>query len=507
MLRWQLEYHVSTERWLDYLKPPLQHYRGAGRQLVTKLTVSHPVQDARDAENYVLRMQWIDERMREAIADSAQRAAAGLVMPAFIIDASIAQLQAFVSIPAAENPLVTTLGSKSEGIPGLAPQRKSELLTRARKIVEHDIYPAWHAAIAQLRRERKQASDLAGVSRLRDGEAFYQHRLGYYTSGSLSPEQVHRIGLAEVQRVSAEMLRLFDQIGIKEGSLVERIALLRARLAFPDTASGRAAMMAELDAHLADARRLAPELFDTMPRAEVVIQPHPEFLWATAAASYKVPAQDGSRPGIFQMPLRAERLTRFSTRSLVFHETIPGHHFQLALLAENPDLPRFMQVRAFGSVPASSEGWALYAERLAAESGWFDGDIEGLIGQLEAQLRRAKRLVVDTGLHSMGWTRQQAIDYGFSPSEVDRYVIRPGQACAYMIGQLKVLELREQAREALGERFSLRQFHNVVLGAGVVPLPILERAVQDYVKAQSQGTSTGAPWTVSDRAATVTRQE
>ncbi len=296
---------------------------------------------------------------------------------------------------------------------------------------------------------------------------------------------MHKIGLAQVKRISAEMLRLFDEIGIEEGSLEERTTVLRERLSYPDSADGRTAMMADLDFHLADAKRLAPGLFDRVPKAEVVIQPFPEFLWETAAASYKVPPQDGSRPGIFQMPLRAERLTQFSTRSLVFHETIPGHHFQLALLTENPSLPRFMQIRAFGSTSANSEGWALYAERLAAESGWFEGDVEGYLGQLHAQLRRARRLVVDTGLHSMGWTRQQAIDYGFSPSEVNRYVIWPGQACAYMIGQLKVLELRDRAREALGERFSLRQFHNVVLGAGVVPLSILEQVVNDYIAAQS----------------------
>jgi uncharacterized protein (DUF885 family) len=485
VLRWQLERHVSTERWLDYLKPPLQHYRGAGRQLVTKLTVSHPFIDADDVENYVLRMQWIDDRMREATADSARRAEQGVVMPDFIIDASIAQLQVFVATPAGENPLVTALARKSEGIPGLGPLRRRELLEQATEIVERDIYPAWHAAIAQLQRDRKRATSSAGVSRFKDGVAFYQHRLAYYTSGSLTPDQVHEIGLAEVERISARMLALFEEIGIQEGSIQARVEVLRERLAFSDTPEGRKAMMAELNIHLADARRLAPGLFDQLPRADVVIQPHPEFLWPTAAASYKAPSQDGSRPGIFQMPLRADRLTRFAARSLVFHETIPGHHFQLALLAENPDLPRFLQIRAFGSVAASSEGWALYAEHLAAESGWFEGDPEGLIGQLQAQLFRAKRLVVDTGLHTKGWTRQQAIDYGFSPSEVERYVVRPGQACAYMLGQLQILALRERAREALGDRFSLRQFHDVVLGAGVVPLFMLERVVENYIAARS----------------------
>ena len=172
---------------------------------------------------------------------------------------------------------------------------------------------------------------------------------------------------------------------------------------------------------------------------------------------------------------------RYEKRSLVYHETVPGHHFQLALIAENQELPRFMQVRAFGGISAITEGWALYAERLAAESDWYDGDIEGRLGYLDSMLFRARRLVVDTGLHAMRWTRQQAIDYGIPPSEVDRYVVNPGQACAYMLGQLKIVELREKARAALGDRFSIREFHNVVLGAGVAPLTMLEQVVDEYI--------------------------
>ena len=183
------------------------------------------------------------------------------------------------------------------------------------------------------------------------------------------------------------------------------------------------------------------------------------------------------------MPLRPSRLTEFSLRSLVYHETVPGHHFQIALGIENPDLPAFRRIRALGGISASAEGWALYAERVAAEAGWYDDDPEGRIGQLNSALFRARRLVVDTGLHAMGWTRQQAIDFGIEASEVERYVVFPGQACSYMIGQLEIVELREKAREALGDRFSIREFHNVVLGVGVVPLTVLEQEVDAYIAA------------------------
>ncbi len=185
------------------------------------------------------------------------------------------------------------------------------------------------------------------------------------------------------------------------------------------------------------------------------------------------------------MPLRPNRLTEFRLRTLVYHETVPGHHFQLALAAENTDLPAFRRIGAFGFITASGEGWALYAERFAAEDGWYEGDPAGLLGQLGSALFRARRLVVDTGLHSLGWTREQAVDFGIEPNEVDRYVVYPGQACSYMIGQLKIVELRERAREALGDRFSTHEYHNVVLGLGVVPLTILEQEVDAYIAAQA----------------------
>jgi uncharacterized protein (DUF885 family) len=222
-------------------------------------------------------------------------------------------------------------------------------------------------------------------------------------------------------------------------------------------------------------------LFDKTPRAPVEARPFPKFRESNAAANYTVPARDGSRPGIFQIPLRPSYLTKFGTRSLVYHETVPGHHFQLALELENDANPRFRQIRAFGGISALSEGWALYAERLAAETGWYEGDPEGLLGQMNDALFRARRLVVDTGLHTKGWTRQQAIDYGIEASEVERYVVNPGQACAYMIGQLKLVELRGKARDALGAKFSDKAFHNAVLGMGTAPLTMIEEQVDRYI--------------------------
>jgi len=286
--------------------------------------------------------------------------------------------------------------------------------------------------------------------------------------------------------IPKEMDAVLRRIGRTEGSVKERTAKLSVDLRYPNPTSeeSRAQIMRDIDGIIRDAEKRASLLFDVRPKSPVIARPFPSFREANAAANYNSPAPDGSRPGTFQYPRRLDRMTKFSLRSVVYHETVPGHHFQIALQVENKDLPRFRQIGAFGGISALSEGWGLYAERLAAESGWYDGDPEGLLGQLDDELFRARRLVVDTGLHAMHWTRQQAIDYGIEASEVERYTVYPGQACSYMIGELKILELRDKAKQALGDKFSLQQFHNVVLATGTVPLELLERQVDTYLRSE-----------------------
>lgn len=244
--------------------------------------------------------------------------------------------------------------------------------------------------------------------------------------------------------------------------------------------------MRDIEGILRDAEKRAALLFDLRPKAPVVARAFPAFRENNAAANYNAPSPDGSRPGTFQYPRRLSRMTKFGLRSLVYHETVPGHHFQIAFEMENKALPRFRQIRAFGGISALGEGWGLYAEHLAAESGWYEGDTEGHLGQLSDELFRARRLVVDTGLHAKRWTRQQGIDYGIEPSEVERYAVFPGQACSYMIGELKIIELRERARKALGSRFSVREYHNQVLQTGTVPLNVLERQIDAWIASEQK---------------------
>jgi uncharacterized protein (DUF885 family) len=441
----------------------------------------HPVRTERDARNYLARLGDVDERMAEASEEAARLVAKGIRPPRFILRSTISQMQQFVGTPAARNPLVATFVERMNSAQGLTAAQRQQLSDQAAKVVESEVYPAWRKAIALLEAQLTAATDDAGLWRYKDGAAVYAHRLKQFTTTNMTAAEIHELGLREVRRIEGDMDAILRKLGRAEGSVKDRMQKLAADLSYPNTSDGRARIMADIDTMIRDADKRSNALFDLRPKSPVIAQPYPEFRWASAAASYTAPPLDGSRPGIFQMPLRPSSLTKASLRTLVYHETIPGHHFQVAFGVENGQLPKFRQVRALGGISAISEGWALYAERMVAQEGWYDGDLEGLLGQLDDELFRARRLVVDTGLHAMRWTRQQAIDYGIEPSEVERYVVNPGQACSYKIGQLEIFRLRDKARTALGQRYDIKEFHNVVLSAGSVPLTLLERLVDSYI--------------------------
>jgi uncharacterized protein (DUF885 family) len=484
LMQWQLEVVVEGQKYEDYAFP-LDQFQGANIELVNTLTVVHPLNTEKDAVTYVTRLGEVEKRMDEATAEARELGAKGLIPPRFIVRTTIAQLRQFISTPPAQNPYVTAFWDRMTASGAIPQARREELRAAATTITADEIYPAWKKAIAVLEPLVAKTTDDAGLWRLKGGDAAYAYNLRRFTTTTLTPDEIHQIGLREVARLEKEMDATFRKIGRTTGTVKERIAQLEKDLAYPLTEAGRMQIMADVNGMITDAQKRSMLLFDRVPRAPVVARPYPAFRENTAAASYNGPARDGSRPGTFQIPLRPSNMTKFSLRSLVYHETVPGHHFQIALELENETAPRFRQIRALGGIPALSEGWGLYAERLAAESGWYDNDPEGYLGYLDSILFRARRLVVDTGLHAKKWTRQQAIDYGIEPSEVDRYVVYPGQACAYMIGQLKIVELRDKAQTALGNRFSPKAFHNVVLMTGTVPLPLLERQVEAYITAGS----------------------
>jgi uncharacterized protein (DUF885 family) len=484
LMEWQLDEVVREEPFLDYAFP-LQQMSGANVGLVETMTVRHPLLTERDAENYVAALGQVRARMEEAIDEARRLESNNIIPPKFILQATVKQMRGFADPSPGQNPFVTTLDEKMAGIPALPEAKRQQLRAEAEKVVGENIYPAWKKAIALLEAQSAKATDDAGLWRLKGGADAYAYFLHRFTTTNLTAAEIHEIGLQHVAQIESQMDVLLRRLGRGDGSVKDRAEKLKLDMQYPNPASeeSRAQIMRDIDAILADAQKRAALLFDLRPKSPVVARPFPRFREANAAANYNAPAPDGSRPGTFQYPRRIANMTKFGLRSIVYHETVPGHHFQVALQVEDKDLPRFRQIRAFGGISAMSEGWGLYAERLAAESGWYGDDVEGLLGQLYHEVFRARRLVVDTGLHAMKWTRQQGIDYGIEASEVERYAVFPGQACSYMIGELKIIELREKAKKALGDKFSLREYHNTVLRTGTVPLDLLERQVDAYIGA------------------------
>jgi uncharacterized protein (DUF885 family) len=345
------------------------------------------------------------------------------------------------------------------------------------------------AALTALRPQA--ASQSAGVGRLPGGAAYYAAMLRLMTTTDYSPEKVHALGLAEVARISAEMDTGLKAQGLPGGSVGERMTALSRdpRFLLPNDDDGRRQALERYQRILDDMSARLPKYFRTVPRQRLTVERVPVAQEkGSSGAYYQQAAMDGSRPGTFFANLRDLHETpTWSMNTLAFHEGVPGHHLQISTALGLEGLPLIRQQTLY---TAYAEGWALYAEQFAAEIGMYKDDPYGNLGRLQLELMRATRLVVDTGLHAKGWSREQAIDYmvgttGMAQSEVtsevERYMALPGQACAYKVGELKILELREKARAALGARFELRDFHAVVLENGGVPLTLLEQLVDDWI--------------------------
>jgi uncharacterized protein (DUF885 family) len=356
-------------------------------------------------------------------------------------------------------------------------------MSAAEKTVGEAIIPAYQRIRAMLQEQLPKATDDAGVWRLPRGPEYYAAQLATYTNTRLTADEIHAIGLREVARIEGEMDTILRQLGYSNGTVNERYRQLEAAVQPKGPGDPRPQILAEAEKWVRDAEKRAALIFDKTPRAPVEVRREPAFSEKTAAAHYTDPASDGSRPGIYYLPLPGPPYELVRMRSLAYHEAVPGHHFQIAMQQE-ADLPKYRRLLVFGGSSAFIEGWGLYAERLADENNWYEGDPQGRLGFLQMQLLRARRLVVDTGIHAKRWTRQQVIDYGITPQEADRYIAWPGQACAYMIGQLRIIELREKARMALGDRFSIKAYHNLVLETGSVPLEVLGQEVDRWIASQ-----------------------
>jgi uncharacterized protein (DUF885 family) len=471
---------------------PLNQMNGTGMSLAYLLQSIHGISNRKLAVNYVRRLEAAGAKLDAASAEVQRQAQQGIVMPLPLVDIAIRIDRETIAAPPADNNLVTRLARESAKISALDEATRKRLIERATRAVGDSLYPAYERQIKLLESLRPlAATQTAGISRLPDGPALYAMYLRQATTTDYTADQLHQIGLEEVARIEAGMETLLVSQGMTAGTIAERYDSLnrRADQLFEESDAGREQILSRYREILAEVDARMPEYFSLRPQGILDVVRVPEALQAgEAMARYLPAALDGSRPGSFYVNLRSMATQpRYKMKTLAYHEGIPGHHFQLDLALHLPDMPLIRQQTMF---TAYAEGWALYAERLAAEIGLYKDDPLGDLGRLQDEMLRAARLVVDTGLHAKGWTREQAIDYMMQKTgmveaevitEVERYIAMPGQACAYKVGQLKILELRERARQALGDRFDIRAFHAVVLEEGAVPLNALEEQVDRWI--------------------------
>ena len=490
VLDWFLTDQAQDARFRDHDYPVNQLF-GFQSSMPNFMISTHPLRRPKDADNFIRRVAAFGTAFDQTIVGLRHREAAGVVPPRFVIRKVLDEMNGFIAKPARENPMFVHFAAKLDSMPKLEAAERQRLEVRLEHEIQQTVVPAYRRLIAYQDSLLARASDDDGVWKLPGGDAYYDRRLQAQTTTTLSADSIHSLGEREVARIHGEMRTILESKGYRVGDLAETVRQVFAepRFQFAQNDSGRTAILAGYREILAEAETRMEGLFSVRPQAKLEVQRVPPFREATSpGAYYQRPDMSGRRPGVFYANLRDPRETRRpEMRTLAYHEGIPGHHFQLAIQNELTGVPFFRKLLPF---TAYAEGWGLYAERLAYENG-FHHDAYDSLGALQAELFRAVRLVVDTGIHRKRWTRQQAIDYmvhntGMTQTEVvteiERYIVNPGQACAYKVGQLKLLELREQARRRLGARFDLGRFHDLILSNGALPLSLVERVVNEWVE-------------------------
>ncbi|MBU6406614.1 MAG: DUF885 family protein [Alphaproteobacteria bacterium] len=456
------------------------------------LDSQHPVTSKAQADAYLARLSGYARLMDQESAVVALDAAAGVVAPLFCLDGAIRQLTAFASIAPAETVLVQSLARRAVEAQDIPEAERAAYAERAEAIVRNEIIPAYQRQIAALQAVRGQATEDAGIWKLPDGEAMYAAALKNQTTTSLSPDEVHAMGVELVAELQAEMEAILRAEGLTRGTVAERIQSVSRRpdQLYPNTDEGRAQLLADLNAQVGAITARMPEICGTLAQAALEIRRVPPYVEAGAPGGYyQAAAPDGSRPGAYFINLRnTAEWPKYTLPTLTYHEATPGHHWQISIQQEAQGLP-FIRTAMLG-FNAYAEGWALYAEQLADELGMYANDRLGRLGYLQSAAFRASRLVVDTGLHVKRWTREEAIQSMLAATgdqrssietEIDRYCVWPGQACGYMVGRQEILRLRAEAQAALGDLFDLKGFHDTVLVNGSTPLSVTESLVRAWM--------------------------
>ncbi|UTA47254.1 DUF885 domain-containing protein [Simiduia sp. 21SJ11W-1] len=487
-----LEQDLAFERWRLHNYPVNQMF-GMHSMVPSFLINQHRVDSVSDAEAYIGRLNKLPKVMKQLIANLDERAKAGIIAPKFVFPYVISD---------SENILKGAPFSKGEDSPLMADFRKkvnaldiddaekAKLIKRGEKALKKGLKPAYTQLVAYLKKLEKKADTRDGAWKFPNGAEFYNAALKKTTTTDLTADEIHNIGLKEVARIHDEMRAIMKQVKF-DGSLQEFFVFMRddPQFYYPTTDEGKARYLKEATALIDNMKGRLDELFITKPKADLVVKAVEPFREKSAGkAFYQRPAPNGSRPGMYYANLYdMKAMPIYQMEALAYHEGVPGHHMQLAISQELQGVPKF---RKYGSYTAYTEGWGLYSELVPKEMGLYE-DPYSDFGRLAMELWRACRLVVDTGIHAKKWTREEAIDYlvtntpnakSDSVKAIERYIVMPSQATAYKIGMIKIVELREKAKRELGDKFDIRQYHDVVLTSGPVPLTVLEERVNAWIK-------------------------
>ena len=457
--------------------------RGAQSQLPAFLINIHRVSNADEAAAYVGRINGLADVIDELTRQARERAAAGIAPPDWVYPYVVSDIENLLDAGDG-NAVLTDLGEKVAAL-DIGQDAKNGLTMQARDEWNDAVVPAFQRLLAEMRRQQAVAPTDDGIWRLPEGDRYYAALLANYTTTDLSADEIHAIGLREVDRIHDEMRGIMAQVGF-DGDLQDFFEFTRTDDRFFYTS--REEYIADARAKIDALGERMPQFFGTLPTDPLVIKPVEAFREQSAGkAFYQRPAPDGSRPGTYYVNLYNLRdMSRNELEALAYHEGLPGHHLQLSIQTQLGDVPPF---RRFGGVTAYSEGWGLYSEELGKDMGFYT-DPYSDFGRLGMELWRAARLVVDTGLHHKRWSRERAIEYladntpnppGDIRKAIERYAVYPGQATAYMIGKLKITELRDRARAELGDAFDIREFHDTILLSGPVPLDVMEENVDAWI--------------------------
>jgi uncharacterized protein (DUF885 family) len=488
ILEWFLQSTVDGRQYM-YHNYPVNQLFGVQNSLPTFMATGHQLVNEKSARNYISRLSRFGTKFEQVLEGLHLREELGVIPPRFVIERVLTEMRNFTAQDIRENILFTSFKERIDTIDAIG--NKEELYEQVEYEIINTVYPAYALFIDYFENLITKATDDDGVWKLPDGDAYYAHQLRSMTTTGLSAQEIHDIGLGEVERIQNEMNTILSALGYRQRTFADNMKALTEdeRYLYPNTDEGRERAIEDYQAIIDEIDEGIDFAFDIRPGIGVRVERIPQFKEETApGVYYQPPALDRSRPGVFYANLRnMNEVPQWGMRTLAYHEAIPGHHFQIAIQQEIEGVPTFRNVLPF---TAYVEGWALYAERLAWEYGFQENPLDNL-GRLQAELFRAVRLVVDTGIHYKQWTREEAIDYmyrntgmpmGDVISEIERYIVSPGQATAYKIGMMKILELRKRAQEELGDRFDIKQFHNVILQNGSLPLDILEEVVAAWIQ-------------------------